>query len=131
MIKIELDFGEVDKEVEKAIRDIKLEAARELSKIGEMYIATSREKGNYQNRTGVLRNANSYRVYLDGKSISELVSENETSEMFDKMKSNSGLQLIVGNGMEYASFVEGKGFDVSTSGFLKVMEEVQKLIKIV
>lgn len=129
MIRIKVDYSSLDKELEKAIQEYKVSMAKELSKIGEKYIAEARSKGSFTDRTGNLRNANSYVVYLDGVPLFQSVGRDETSTMFEEVKSAKGLQLIVGNGMEYASYVEGKGFDVSSAGFIKVREEISKLIR--
>ncbi len=117
------------KDIEKEASGIRRKAILKLSRIGEMYVAESRSKGSYQDQTGNLRNANSYAVYEDGIPIFENFGRPETQAFFDSKKNGVGLELIVGNGMEYASFVEGKNFDVCSSGFLKVESEVRKLMK--
>ena len=114
----------VEKEALKSKRSSELRLAR----VGEMYISESRSKGSYQDQTGNLRNANSYAVYRDGVLLYGSFGRPETQSFFDSKKHGIGLELIVGNGMEYTSFVEGKGFNVCSSGFLKVESEVRKLM---
>jgi hypothetical protein len=121
----------LEKEYLKAVDELKREIFLELKRIGEIYVSTARSDSRadkvYTDRTGNLRGANSYVIYEDGVIIFESIGRPETRQMFEDMKERKGIELIVGNGMNYASFVEGKGFDVSTSGFRKVESEVRKL----
>lgn len=131
MIRIKIDMSGLAKEFEKAKERLHHEIVSELQRIGEAYINRARENGSYQDRTTNLRNAHSYRVYRDGKNVAEsmgtLASEaNPTDAMFEELKSGVGYELIVGDGMEYASFVEGKNYDVSESGFMLVERMVNE-----
>lgn len=131
MIDIELSrLDELDKEIDEAIQKVQLEAAKELSKIGEEFITESREKGSYKDQTGNLRNANSYAVYLDGIPLYHVYGRPETQAFFDRLKDGSGLEFICGNPMEYCSFVESRGFNVVSSGFLKVISRVSEVFGI-
>lgn len=128
MFKIHI-FGidEFVKETKAEIQNVKERIAMEYSRIGEEYVNEARKSGSYQNRTTNLRNSNSYRVYLDGKIFNESTGRPETDAMFNKMKINVGVQLVVGAGMEYASYVEGYGFNVVSSGFALVERRIQEL----
>ena len=130
MITIDIDFEDFEDDVNKAIEQFKREAEIELARIGELYVIESRTNKTYSDQTGNLRSANSYRVYRDGVPIKEMIGLPETTKIFDELKTGKGLELIVGNGMQYASFVEGKGFNVCSSGFLKVENEIINLIKL-
>lgn len=126
MIKIDVDlsgFDDVFKEIEAQERKLILKMMR----IGEIYVGTSRQKGNYKDRTGNLRNANSYRLYKDGKVLYESIGLPAMSYFLDKYMDGIGIELVCGNGMEYCSWVEGKGYDVVSSGFLKVESEARKI----
>lgn len=126
MIKIDVDlsgFDDVFKEIEAQERKLILKMMR----IGETYVGTSRQKGNYKDRTGNLRNANSYRLYKDGKVLYESIGLPAMSYFLDKYMDGTGIELVCGNGMEYCTWVEGKGYDVVSSGFLKVESEAIKI----
>lgn len=126
MIKIDVDlsgFDDVFKEIEAQERKLILKMMR----IGETYVGTSRQKGSYKDRTGNLRNANSYRLYKDGKVLYESIGLPAMSYFLDKYMDGTGIELVCGNGMEYCSWVEGKGYDVVSSGFLKVESEARKI----
>lgn len=129
MFKINvIGFDGFEKDLKSEIEKEKKKIAFELFRIGEAYVNEAKESGAYQNRTKNLRNANSYRVYIDGKVVHESIGRPETNAMFEKMRIPEGIQLIVGNGMNYASFVESKhGLNVSSSGFLLVERRVREL----
>lgn len=91
------------------------------------------QKKTYQNHTFDLRNAPGYSVTIDGKEVARNVpadgghaeAEAKTNNTLDKAdKSSTG--LVIADGMEYASFVSSKGYDVVDSGLLhahKVLNE--------
>lgn len=126
MINIDIDLSGLDdilKEIEAAERRLTLR----LQRMGEQYVAMARQKGNYTDQTGNLRNANSYRLYKDGKVLFQSIGSSATGEFLDNYIIGIGLELVCGNGMEYCTYVEGKGYDVVSSGFLKVESEARKI----
>lgn len=126
MIKIDVDisgFDDVFKEIEAQERKLILKMMR----IGEVYVSTSRQKGSYQDQTGNLRNANSYRLYKDGKVLFQSIKIPTMGAFLDKYMDGVGIELVCGNGMEYCTWVEAKGYDVVSSGFLKVESEARKI----
>lgn len=142
MIKVSIDglFEELDrvcKEVEDIADKEKRKFGLELARIGEEYVAGSRGKDlnlgdlkKHQDWTHNLQHAHSYVVYFDGKPLFEDYGMPETKTFFNSLREDaSGFQLIVGNGMEYASWVEGKGFNVTQGGLLFVENKVRKLIQ--
>lgn len=109
------------------IMGVKERIAIEYARIGEEYVNEAKQAADYggllryNNDTNNLRNGNSYRVYIDGKPYKESIGRPETNAMFNTMKVNTGIQLVVGTGMNYASFVEGKyERNVTASGFALV-----------
>lgn len=135
MITVKVTYGTLDKDLKKAIKDLYDEGAKELARIGNMYVEESRNKTKnllkkkiHKNITYKLKNGHSYRVYYNGSIMYERIELEETASMFEKAKTGVSLELLVGDGTFYASFVESKGFDVCSSGFLLVENEVRKLI---
>lgn len=107
-----------------------------LSEIGRDATRNAKFNGNYQNHTGNLRNANGGCVVRDGKIIdiwietdwshSEAVEKTRNLLIYSE-KPRDGLYLA--NGMQYASFVESKGFDViMTNGLLYAKHQIEKKI---
>lgn len=129
MITVEYDdpMEELEKEIEKF--ENKIQTIMELG--GEAYISTARQNGSYQDRTGNLRSANSYVVRKKGQPVREVIGKPQTAKLISEEPSNADFALIGGNGMEYASHVESKGFDVASSGQLAaervIEEEFRKL----
>lgn len=129
MIEVRADYSGIDVLLKEAEEELYQEAITILTEIGELYVAEARNKGSFTDQTGNLRNAHSYVVYKGGVQVAGRIGRPDTLELFEKAKVNEGIQLIVGDGMMYASFVEGKGFDVTASGFLMVEREVRKLFR--
>ncbi len=138
MIKINITgLQELQKEVKETTENIRKEFAQKLSIIGEKYVQTARQKQIkisglkvHKDWTTNLRNAHSYAVFLDGKQMYSNFGNNEAQSFLEsKRQLSKGLELIVGDPMEYASFVEGKGFNVTQSGILQVEQELRKLLQ--
>ena len=126
MINIDIDLSGLD-DIFREIEAYERRLILRLQRIGEQYVATSRQKGNYQDQTGNLRNANSYRIYKDGKVLFQSIGSSVTGKFLDNYIIGVGLELVCGNGMEYCTYVEGHNFDVVSSGFLKVESEAKKI----
>ncbi|MCH4242255.1 MAG: hypothetical protein LKF81_10215 [Prevotella sp.] len=107
-----------------------------LSKIGRDATRNARIQGKYQNHTGNLRNGNGGCVVRDGQIVDLWVNndgahpdamENTRNLLIYSEKQGDGLYLA--NGMEYASYVESKGFDVIMSnGLLYAKRQIEKKI---
>ena len=83
------------------------------------------QKKTYQNHTFDLHNAPGYAVTIDGKEVTRNIpadgghaeAEAKTNNTLDKAD-KSGTGVIIADGMEYASFVSSKGYDVVDSALL-------------
>jgi hypothetical protein len=93
---------------------------------GEDALKVQKEKSDYLNHTFNLRNAPGYAVTIEGKEVARNVptdgghaeAEVKTNKTLDKAN-KLGTGLIIADGMEYASFVSSKGYDVIDSGLLQ------------
>lgn len=126
MIDINIDLSGFD-EIFNQINEAEHKFIMKLQRIGEIYVGVARSKGNYKDRTGNLRNANSYRLYKDGRVLYENIGSSVTGAFMDQYKIGVGIELVCGNGMEYCTYVESKGKDVVSNGFLKAESEARKL----
>lgn len=126
MINIDIDLSGIE-EIKKEVDSYERKLILKMMRIGENYVGTARRKGNYKDHTSNLRNANSYRLYKDGKVLYESIGSSATSEFLDSKMDDIGLELVCGNGMEYATYVESRGYDVVSSGFLKAESDARKL----
>lgn len=93
-----------------------------LTYIGEAAIITAREKGNYTDRTGNLRNSTGYVIALDGEIVSSvgfLAGEGQAyAEELSRITRGKAV-LVVCAGKNYASYVSAKGYDVLDSAELE------------
>lgn len=107
-----------------------------LSEIGREATRNARVNGNYQNRTGNLRNANGGCVVRGGKIVDiwvdsdgmhpDAVKATENLLIYSR-KEKDGLYLS--NGMDYASFVESRNYEVIlTHGLLYAERQIKKRI---
>lgn len=105
-----------------------------LSEIGREATSNAKMTGTYQNQTGNLRNANGGCVVRSGRIIDLWVEsdgshpkavEKTENLLIYSNKPKDGLYLA--NGMEYASFVESKGFEVILSnGVLYAQSQIRE-----
>ena len=108
--------------------------------VGEQCIIEAREAGNYTDQTGNLRSSIGYAVVMDGKVVQrdcidkvkqgdKGVSEGDDylSKRIKKAR-KKGIVLIVTAGMNYAEYVEAKGYNVLSSAELKAGPLVKSLL---
>lgn len=108
---------------ENAIQD----AIDKLSRIGEKCVTEARDSGKYTDRSGNLRSSIGFSVVYDGKIIRqssfEKVKQTATEgaatgkELIRQLASSyaDGLVLILVAGMNYAVYVEARGYNVINS----------------
>jgi hypothetical protein len=115
-----------------------------LEYLGEECTNLARDKGSYIDRTGALRSSTGYMIVVDGvvlkKGGFEEVKGTETTtikgteiglELATRLASEieGDYVLIVVAGMNYASSVESKGYDVLTSAEMHAKSEVPKILQ--
>lgn len=99
---------------------------RNMALIGEIGVNTARTNGNYTDRTGNLRSSIGYVLTKNGKVIdvgdfkkvgADSKGSNEGKSFADKIakKYSKGVVLVILAGMEYASNVTYRGYDVLDS----------------
>lgn len=100
--------------------------------LGERCVAQARDKGSYQDRTGNLRNSIGYVVLRDGVKVggSNPIRQ-EGKKFLEELSSKyrNGIVLIIVAGMNYATYVETRNYDVLTSAELLAERLVPKLLK--
>lgn len=105
--------------------------------VGEEAVKVQKRDSDYLNHTHDLRNASGYAVTINGKEITRNIpadsthtnAEAKTNKTLDKVD-KSGTGLIVANGMEYASHVSSKGYDVVDSGLFHSLAILNKKTRI-
>lgn len=96
---VKFDFSDVDSFFGQGYSEVK--AVEE--KVGKEAVNYAIEHGSYQNRTGTLRKSNKYSVEDDG--------------------------LVIRNDAGYASYVESRGYEVSTGAALFAERRLKEEIK--
>lgn len=108
--------------------------------VGEQCIIEARDSGNYTDQTGNLRSSIGYAVVWDGKVVQRdcidkikqgdkgVSDGNEYLSKCIKGCRRKGIVLIVTAGMNYAEYVEAKGYNVLTSAELKAGPLVKSLL---
>lgn len=111
--KLDIAFDKIKEQYIKA-------ATQKFIEVGERSIIEARDNGSYTDRTGNLRNSVGYIVLLDGVEQSQSNINKLNRKQFDTIKAKypKGLVLIVVAGMNYAAYVEAKGYNVLSSAEL-------------
>lgn len=127
-MEIKIDF-----DAKKILDQFEDDLVDSLSKVGKEGVSESKVTGDYQNRTGNLRNAPGYAVTLNGSlkvldvPTSGHPQAKEATESIIENSDLSGTSLILADGMYYASFVEKRGFKVLSDVALRVKQKLQRL----
>ena len=118
---ITLHSSNIDQVLKEMTEKKFLEYQKTMIEAGRIVIATAKQNGSYKDDTGDLRNANGFLVSVDGvikhaEFASGTAGRKAREKANEVLRPNTdGLFLIVVNGMEYAYYVESKGYDVLTS----------------
>lgn len=134
--KVEKAFDEfLQEQIERAKRLI----YRNFAYVGFQCVNMAREKGSYLDQTGNLRSSIGFVIVEDGKVLTkggfEVVKGGEygAAKGDDYLRSiinlfPSGVVLIVVAGMNYASYVSAKGYDVLESAELLAERLVPEML---
>lgn len=128
-------LDELEQQIEDAYFNKLIEIGRDSIQIAYKARGTSKYPRVYKNHTWRLRNAPGFCVVRDGKIIAlEVYGKGTNMEAVQKTtyylqyheKKEDGLYLA--DGMEYASFVQSKGFDVMDSAIIYAKRMINKKI---
>ena len=130
------DWDKVPSILEEAVKRVERAVLFNLYVIGEGSVNHAREHGTYKDRN--LRNSIGYVIAYDGEIIE--YGFKKSAEITDKkafladykiqeMIGDSGFDLIIVAGMNYARPVENRGYDVLSSTEKYLKREVQTKIR--
>lgn len=103
--------------ISKMERDV----LRVLRIAGEECVNEAKRSGSYQDRTANLRNSAGYVILVDGSTKEQNFQSGEGGQHAENLARQiaaeypKGYVLIVVSGMNYAAYVESKGYNVLTS----------------
>ncbi len=123
---LNIDISDLEKQYEMEVNRLKRQAKLKLQRVGEVYASTAKQKGSYQDQTSNLRNSNGYGIFEDGSLVESNFGRLETEQGVRQQPVISDMQLTCGAGMDYASHVQRKGYDVTDSAQLAAEAEARK-----
>lgn len=145
-IKITPDFTQVDvqKDVDAFMERVFRVTLSEISAVALQFVSGARMKapadagpgGSFNDQTGNLRSSIGYIIVYDGKIVKEdfnhgggPIGQKEGREFaeYQAALNPTGWVLITVAGMEYAAFVEAKGYDVITGSTLNANSDMNKV----
>lgn len=123
-VKINIDFQKIKEEYLK-------KAVEKFIEVGEECIAEARNNGAYQDQTGNLRHSIGYKVLLNGEVKGQAGISTLNKKLIDEIsqKYPKNLVLVVVAGMNYAVYVEAKGYNVLSSAELKAESILKTLFR--
>lgn len=125
--------AQVDLMMQEALRRVQLAIFNLFAYVGEKCVNEARDFGGYEDQTGALRSSVGYIVLVDGVILNENFKITErpikkkqdmkalglsTARTFAQQmaaKYNKGFVLVVVAGMNYAAYVEARGYNVLSS----------------
>ncbi len=134
----------IAKSMEKFLKELQSRHFELLTYVGEQFInwarqnefASKAKKGAYKDRTGNLRGSTGYIIGFDGKiKKTDITGTAEGTQAARSLaneilrKNNKGFVLIAVAGMEYASSVEAKGYDVISASSEEAADLLKELIQ--
>ena len=133
-------MSEVEAYLDEQIERIEQLIIYNLSYVGEQCLTEARNTNSYKDQTGNLRSSIGYTIVKDGRVIrqsdfavvrkgSEGKSEGEQFARSLAAKFPEGIVLIVVAGMNYASYVSAKGYNVLDSAELLADRLVPSILK--
>lgn len=128
-IKPNFTKDDVRKRFDAFLNEIEKKQIARLQRLGEMCLVEARTNKGYMMQTGALLSSTGYEVFVDGVAIHSQFdaasgAESNAAEMGIKSgqsiaetigKGTKGIALVVVAGMNYAAYVEAKGYNVLSS----------------
>lgn len=135
-LKASFTMSDIDEELSNFQSDATKRIIRVLTYVGEHAVNLARNGKTYHDQTGNLRSSIGYIIGIEGRIKKENIegtSEgvSRAKELADKVlgESKEGYVLIVFAGMNYASAVESKGYDVISNSILPANEMFSEIKK--
>jgi hypothetical protein len=105
--------------------------------VGESFVTKARNSDTYKDQTGNLRSSIGYVIYYNGQHLESdfpgAQSEGVTKarELADEVAADfpHGFVLICVAGMDYASAVEARGYDVITNSSLEAIDDLRQAMR--
>lgn len=136
-------FSDIRRKIEKSLESKDIEIGRKLTYMGEEFCAHARTispghaSGGYDDQTGNLRSSIGFRIYRYGELYDEggfdgtAEGQSKAKEAIDNYDGDvsSHWTLVVTAGMEYAVYVEAKGYNVLHLTSVEMNRQINELKK--
>lgn len=134
---------DVRKRFDAFLNEIEKKQIARLQRLGEMCLVEARTNKGYMMQTGALLSSTGYEVFVDGVAIHSKFdaasgAESNAAEMGIKSgqsiaetigKGTKGIALVVVAGMNYAAYVEAKGYNVLSSAEHLAERELPRMLE--
>lgn len=135
--------ADVKKRIDAFLDEIERKQIARLQRLGEMCLIEARNNKGYMMQTGALLSSTGYQVFVDGVAIHSQFdatsgAESEAAARGIKTgqtiaeqigKETKGVALVVVAGMNYAAYVEARGYNVLTSAEHLAERELPKMLE--
>lgn len=142
-IKPNFTKDDVRKRFDAFLNEIEKKQIARLQRLGEMCLVEARTNKGYMMQTGALLSSTGYAVFVDGVAIHSQFdaasgAESNAAETGIKSgqsiaetigKGTKGIALVVVAGMNYAAYVEAKGYNVLSSAEHLAERELPRMLE--
>ena len=142
-IKANFTKDDVRKQFDAFLDMVEQKQIERLQRLGEMCLIEARNNKGYMVQTGALLSSTGYEVFVDGVAIhsqfdvasgaeSEAAARGITTgqSIAEKVgKETTGVALVVVAGMNYAAYVEAKGYNVLSSAEHLAERELPRMLE--
>ena len=142
-IKPNFTKDDVRKRFDAFLNEIEKKQIARLQRLGEMCLVEARTSKGYMMQTGALLSSTGYEVFVDGVAIHsqfDVASGAESNAAETGIKSGqsiaesigkgtNGIALVVVAGMNYAAYVEAKGYNVLSSAEHLAERELPRMLE--
>jgi len=131
----QFDGGDIDDTFDGWFLSIEDKIFEILKYAGEQFVNAARNLRTYLDQTGNLRSSIGFVIALDGKIKEENITGDSVGVAAAKetvqevlSDNDNGFVLIGVAGMQYAGFVESRGFDVISGNAIEAQNILQRLV---
>lgn len=137
-VRVNFSYNELERAMRKDLIAIERNIIRIMKYCGEQFVSDARNalhispsefpKGDYTDRTANLRNSIGYFVLRDSDVV-ETASNSDAQSVLSSIPPKRGYRLIGVAGMNYASALEARGYNVITSQEGECFVNLGKMLK--
>lgn len=141
-VKENFKVEDVRNNLDAFLKEVHQAQVEMMMELGEKCLIEARMNNGYQMQTGALMSSTGYQVYVDGVAVSSrfdtaggaqsdaatkgMLAGQELAESIGR--ETSGICLVVVAGMNYAAYVEAKGYNVLSSAEHLAERELPRMV---